>query len=68
MTNEIIIYGKAGCPFTDKALSVYGKSARYIDVGTDSEQLQVMLKLTNGVSQVPVIVADGQVTIGHGGV
>lgn len=68
MTDEIIIYGKAGCPFTDKALSAYGKSARYIDVGADSEQLQVMLRLTNGVSQVPVIVEEGQVTIGYGGV
>ncbi|MGA3209652.1 MAG: UXX-star (seleno)protein family 1 [Syntrophales bacterium] len=68
MADEIVIYGKAGCPFTDKALSDYGKSARYIDVEADSEQLQIMLKLTNGVRQVPVIVEGGRVTIGHDGV
>ena len=68
MANEIVIYGKAGCPFTDKAISAYGKSARYIDVEADSGQLQIMLKHTNGVRQVPVIVEEGRVTIGYGGV
>ncbi len=68
MANEIVIYGKIGCPFTDKALSAYGKSAKYIDVEADSEQLEIMLKLTNGVRQIPVIVEEGRVTIGYGGV
>jgi glutaredoxin len=68
MAEEIVIYGRAGCPFTDKAISAYGERARYIDVGEDSGQLQLMLKLTNGVRQVPVIVEGGQITIGYGGV
>jgi len=68
MVDEIVIYGKEGCPFTDKALSAYGKSASYIDVGEDSGQFQIMLKLTNGVRQVPVIVEGERITIGYGGV
>ena len=31
MDKEIIIYGKAGCPFTDKALSAFGEKAKYVD-------------------------------------
>ncbi|MCX5829629.1 MAG: UXX-star (seleno)protein family 1 [Deltaproteobacteria bacterium] len=68
MVDEIVIYGKAACPFTGKAISAYGKRTRYIDVGEDSAQFQIMLKLTNGVRQIPVIVERGQITIGYGGV
>ncbi len=64
---EIVIYGRPGCPFTDKAISAYGKRAKYIDVQSDSQKLQEMLKLTDGVRKVPVIVEEGNVTIGYGG-
>jgi glutaredoxin 3 len=67
MAEEIVIYGKAGCPFTDKAISAYGKTAKYIDVQADSQKLQEMLKLSDGVRKVPVIVEGGNVTIGYGG-
>jgi glutaredoxin 3 len=67
MAEEIVIYGKAGCPFTDKAISAYGKIAKYIDVQADSQKLQEMLKLSDGVRKVPVIVEGGNVTIGYGG-
>lgn len=67
MTEEIVIYGRAGCPFTDKAISAYGKRAKYFDVQSDSQKLQEMLKLSDGVRKVPVIVEGGNVTIGYGG-
>jgi len=67
MAEEILIYGKSGCPFTDKALSAYGKKARYIDVESDGAKLQEMLKLSGGVRKVPVIVDGAGVTIGYGG-
>lgn len=67
MAEEIVIYGRAGCPFTDKAISAYGKRAKYFDVQSDSQKLQEMLKLSDGVRKVPVIVEGGNVTIGYGG-
>jgi len=67
LTEEIVIYGRAGCPFTDKAISAYGKRAKYFDVQSDSQKLQEMLKLSDGVRKVPVIVEGGNVTIGYGG-
>lgn len=67
MAKEIVIYGKAGCPFTDQALSAYGEKAKYFDVKSDSKKLEEMLKLSGGVRKVPVIVDRGNVTIGYGG-
>jgi len=67
MTEEIVIYGRAGCPFTDKAISAYGKRAKYFDVQSVSQKLQEMLKLSDGVRKVPVIVEGGNVIIGYGG-
>ncbi len=67
MDKEIIIYGKAGCPFTNKALSAFGGKAKYIDVGSDVSKLQEMLNFSDGVRKVPVIVDGSKVTIGFGG-
>ena len=67
MAGKVIIYGKAGWPFTDKARSVYGDQAEYIDVKTDAQKLEEMLKLSGGVRKVPVIVEEGRVSIGFGG-
>lgn len=39
MAGEVIIYGRAGCPFTDKAIADYGEKAKYFDVQADSEYL-----------------------------
>lgn len=68
MDQKVIIYGKAGCPFTDKALLAFGENARYIDVGSDVAKLEEMLNISGGVRKVPVIVDGGKVTIGYGGV
>lgn len=40
---------------------------RYIDVKQDKKSLEEMLKFSDGVREVPVIVEDGKVTIGFGG-
>jgi glutaredoxin len=39
----------------------------YRDVLTDPENLEDMLKLTQGVRKVPVLVEGGQVQLGYGG-
>jgi len=67
MAGKVIIYGKAGWPFTDKARSVYGDQAEYIDVKEDSQKLEEMLKLSGGVRKVPVIVEEGRIKIGFEG-
>jgi len=64
---EIVIYGKAGCPYTQRALSDYGDKAKYFDVKLDNKKLEEMLKLSGGVRKVPVIVEGGKVTVGYGG-
>ncbi len=66
MTPEIIIYGKAGWPYTEKARSVY-TSALYFDVKQDPVKLDEMLKLSKGIRKVPVIVEGKEVSIGYGG-
>jgi glutaredoxin 3 len=66
MAQKVIIYGKAGCPFTDKAKSAY-KTAEYFDVKQDPVKLEEMLKYSKGVRKVPVIVGGGKVSIGYGG-
>ena len=40
---------------------------RYINVKKDPAELKRMLELTKGRRQVPVIVENGQITIGFGG-
>lgn len=67
MTEKVIIFGKAGWPYTDKARSAYGNTAKYFDVKLDSTKLEEMLKYSGGVRTVPVIVEGDKVTIGYGG-
>ena len=67
MEDKIIIYGKAGCPYTKEARSAYGDGAIYVDVLEDKNKLDEMLKVSNGVRKVPVIVEGEKVKIGYGG-
>ena len=67
MSDKVVIYGKQGCPFTDKARAAYGSSAVYIDVEADKAKLQEMLALSGGERKVPVIVEGGNVKVGYGG-
>jgi glutaredoxin 3 len=65
-----VIYGKEHCPYTTAArddLDQRGVPFQYVDVEADAAAMERMLALTGGRRQVPVIVADGQVTVGFGG-
>jgi glutaredoxin len=67
MSEKIIIYGKAGCPYTSDARAAYGENVEYFDVMIDSSRLDEMLKLSKGVRKVPVIVDGDKIIIGYGG-
>jgi len=64
--NETIIYGKHGWPHTTRAREANPEHV-YYDVQLDPSQMEEMLKHSRGLRKVPVIVANGQVTIGYGG-
>jgi len=42
-------------------------AVEYLNVIANRDSLDEMLKLTNYRREVPVIVKDGKVTVGHGG-
>jgi len=67
MSAKVKIFGTQSCPYTRKAREAYGDRALFIDVGTDPQQLDEMLKLSGGRRQVPVIVEGEKVTVGFGG-
>jgi len=70
MADEVLIYGKDACPYTQAARDDYQARKvpfRYINVKKDRAELDRMLVLTGGRRQVPVIVEAGQVTVGFGG-
>ena len=67
MGDKVIIYGKAGWPYTKQARSAYGDKAIYVDVANDSDKLEEMLEVSKGVRKVPVIVEGEKVEIGYGG-
>ena len=67
MGKKVIIFGKAGWPFTEKARSAYGDNVEYYDVKADSSKFEEMLRYSDGVRKVPVIVEWDKVTIGYGG-
>jgi len=50
-----------------RARSAYGGRAVYVNVDDDPAKLRDMLEHSGGVSQVPVIVEAGKVTIGFSG-
>ena len=67
MAEKIMIFGKSGWPYTDSARQALKEGAEYYDVKKDSEKLEEMLKYSNGVRKVPVIVKGDEVTVGYGG-
>jgi glutaredoxin 3 len=66
MGDRIIIYGKAGWPYTDKAREAF-ESHDYFDVKQNSQKMDEMLKFSNGKRKVPVIVEGPKVTVGFAG-
>ena len=67
MSEKVIIYGKGGWPYTEKARSAYGNNATYFDVESDKKKLEEMLKYSKGVRNVPVVVEGSKITVGYGG-
>ncbi len=70
MSDVTLIFGKDSCPYTGAARQDYenaGKPFRYINVLQDKSELKRMLEFSKGVREVPVIVENGQVTIGYAG-
>ncbi len=66
----ILIFGKDSCPYTADAVASYrakGAAVDYINVKRDPAALERMLALSGGQRRVPVIVDDGEVSIGFGG-
>ena len=61
--SEMIIYGKTTCPHTKRARDAHPE-ARFVDVLASQDNLNEMLKHSDGQLKIPVIVQDGQVTIG----
>ncbi len=70
MTDKILIYGKDTWPYTNDAREAYkkkGLDVQYFDVTSDADQLKTMLKYSEGVRKVPVIVDRNNVIIGFNG-
>lgn len=70
MSKEVTIFGKAGCPFTNRARAAFaedGYNIEFLDVKVDSDNLDRMLLLSDGRKRVPVILEGEKVTIGFKG-
>jgi glutaredoxin len=66
----VLIFGKDSCPYTAAAREDYARRRipfQYINVKKNPADLERMLEYTGGQRDVPVIVEDGQVTIGFAG-
>jgi glutaredoxin 3 len=66
----VLIFGKENCPYTAAARADFASREiefEYIDVRHNRTEMERMLGYSNGHRRVPVIVEDGQVTIGFGG-
>ena len=64
---KIVIYGKDGWPYTQEAREALGPDAEYHDVIKDGLRLTEMLTWSGGVRKVPVIIRDGEASIGWEG-
>lgn len=70
MSEKVLIFGKNTWPYTIAAREAYEKKQQeveYVDVLSASENLDKMLKYSGGTREVPVIVEQGEVTIGFDG-
>ena len=70
MSEKVMIFGKNTWPFTVEAREAYAKEGRtidYINVQENPDNLEEMLKYSDGKRKVPVIVDKDEVTIGFKG-
>jgi len=67
---DVVIYTKEGCPYCATAKKQYterGIAFKEIDIHAVKGAKEEVLKLTAGKRIVPVIVENGNVTVGFGG-
>ena len=70
MSEKVLIFGKDAWPYTRAAREAYAKKDAefdYVDVVSNPDKLDAMLKHSDGVRKVPVIVDAGKVIIGFDG-
>ena len=70
MSDKILIFGKDNWPYTNQASEAFakqGRNVKYVIVKADAEKMKNMLKYSDGIRKVPVIVEQGNVTIGFNG-
>jgi glutaredoxin len=66
----VLIFGKDSCPYTEAAREEYERRRvpfEYLNVKKDKAALARMLEFSGGQRRVPVIVENGDVTIGFAG-
>ncbi len=69
-TSSVIIYTKPGCPYcaaAKKSFTDNGIAFTEFDVKSSAEIAEKARQLAGGKSVVPVIVENGQVSLGFGG-
>jgi glutaredoxin 3 len=67
---NVTIYTKPGCPYCAAAKEHYteqGITFNEIDVYSSGAARQEALRLSGGKAMVPIIVEEGNVTVGFGG-
>jgi glutaredoxin 3 len=70
MAEPVLIFGQDLCPYTTAARKEYSRRKipfEYINVLEDDAGLKRMLGYSRGRRHIPVIVEEGNVTIGFGG-
>ena len=70
MADKILIFGKDNWPYTNQAREAFakqGQNVNYVNVKADAEKMKNMLEYSDGIRKVPVIVEQGNVTIGFNG-
>ena len=70
MSENVLIFGKDAWPYTRAAREAYAKQNKkveYLNVTSDPDHLDRMLKHSKGARKVPVIVEAGEVMIGFDG-
>ena len=70
MKQSVTIYGKDKCPFTRAAVDALkqrGDEVVYIDVLKSQELMDEMLSHSGGGRLIPVIVTNGEVSVGWQG-
>ncbi|MBE0429460.1 MAG: glutaredoxin [Thermoleophilia bacterium] len=70
MSEPVIIFTKPGCPYCAAAKEELSRTETPYeerDVTSSPEVKDEALRLSSGVAAVPIIVREGEVTVGFGG-